>query len=727
MKSPDDIRILEIRTLRGPNRWTYRQVIEALIDIGALEDFPSDKLPGFTDRLVAWVPSLIEHRCSYGERGGFLRRLEEGTWPCHILEHLTLELLNLSGIPGGFGKARETPRRGIYKVIVRAHHDGIARAALAEARMLLLAAVEDRPYDMKATLKRLRRMVDRQWLGPSTGCIVDAADDRDIPITRLNEGNLVQLGHAAAQRRIWTAETDLTNAIAEGISRDKDLTKRLLASVGVPVPEGEYVRSPAQARQVAESLGFPVVVKPFDGNHGRGVFTNLRTGDEVETAYATALEEGSGVLVERFIRGYEHRLLVVAGRMVAAARGDLAFVVGDGAATIEQLIESQLNASPLRGTSEDAPLNPVKIDAAARLELAHQGLHAASVLAKGQRVLIQRNGNVAIDCTEEVHPTTAALVALAARVVGLDIAGIDLVAEDISRPLDTQGGAVVEVNAGPGLLMHIRPAEGTPRPVGEAIVGHLFPEGADGRIPIVGITGHRGTTPVALLVAHLLRGTGKVVGAATAEGLTVGARTVRAGDSTGWDAGRGILLNRMVEAAVFENPPRMMAEVGLVYDRCLVGVVTSLDPTVAYEDLFIEAGDDLFSVLRTQVDVVLAHGAAVLNADDECVREMAGLCDGEIVFYAREAGSPQIAAHRAQGRRAVFGRGRDLILAVGASETVLPGLLAARDADTLLPAAAAAWAMGIEPGAIISGIESHRPDTPSAPAQETRARHAAAR
>lgn len=727
MKSPDDIRILEIRTLRGPNRWTYPQVIEALIDIGELEDFPSNTLPGFTDRLVAWLPSLAEHRCSYGEPGGFVRRLEEGTWPCHILEHVTLELQNLSGMPGGFGKARETAKRGVYKVIVSAYHDGIARSALAEARVLLLAAIEDQPYDMKATLKRLRRMVDRQWLGPSTGCIVEAAERRKIPITRLNEGNLVQLGHAAAQRRIWTAETDRTSAIAEGISRDKDLTKQLLASVGVPVPEGEYVRSAAQARQAAESLGFPVVVKPFDGNHGRGVFTNITTGDEVETAYATALEEGTGVLVERFIRGYEHRLLVVAGRMVAAARGDLAFVVGDGRSTIEQLIESQLNASPLRGTSEDAPLNPVRIDAAARLELAHQGLHAASVLADGHRVLIQRNGNVAIDCTEEVHPTTAALVALAARVVGLDIAGIDLVAEDISRPLDAQGGAVVEVNAGPGLLMHIRPVESAPRPVGEAIVAHLFPEGVDGRIPIVGITGYGGTTPVARLVAHLLRGTGKVVGAATADGLSVGARTLRAGDCTGWDAARGILLNRMVEAAVFENPPRMMAAEGLVYDRCLVGVVTSLDPSVAYEDLCIEAGDGIFGVLRTQVDVVLAEGAAVLNADDERVREMAGLCDGEIVLYARDGACAPIAAHLGEGRRAVFARGRDLVLAVGHSETVLPGLLAGHHADAVLPAAAAVWAMGFEPGAILSGIESHRPESPHAPARGEREPMAASR
>jgi cyanophycin synthetase len=721
MTSPGDIRILEIRTLRGPNRWTYPQVIEALVDIGALEDHPSNTLPGFVDRLVAWVPNLIEHRCSYGERGGFVRRLQEGTWPCHIMEHVTLELQNMAGMPGGFGKARETSERGVYKVIVSAYQDQIARAALQEARELLLAAIEDRPYDLGATMKRLRRMVDRLWLGPSTACIVEAAEQRRIPITRLNEGNLVQLGHGANQRRIWTAETDRTSAIAEGISKDKDLTKQLCASVGVPVPEGEFVRSAAQAREVAASLGFPVVVKPYDGNHGRGVSTNLMSGDEVEVAYATAMEEGSGVLVERFIRGYEHRLLVVAGRMVAAARGDLAFVIGDGRQTIQQLIDSQLNASPLRGSAEDSPLNPVRIDTAARLELARQGLDGTSVLPAGQRVLIQRNGNVAIDCTDEVHPTTARLVALAARVVGLDIAGIDLVAEDISAPLAGQGGAVVEVNAGPGLLMHLKPAEGAPRPVGGAIVDHLFPPGDAGRIPIVGIAGFTGTTELARLIAHLMRATGKRLGVATRDGLRVGSRTIRTDDATGWDAARGLLMNRTVEAAVFENPPRVMAAEGLAYDRCLVGVVTTLDPEAAFDDLRIEAGDPVWGVLRTQVDVVLPEGTAVLNADDERVADMGRLCDGHVILYGRDGAAATIVAHRGTGRRAVFARGADVVLADAREELVLPGLLVGEQAEVTLAAAAAAWAMSFSPQSIRAGIESYRENAATPAAQPAHA------
>jgi cyanophycin synthetase len=712
MTSPGDIRILEIRSLKGPNRWTYRPVLEVLIDIGALEDYPSNTLPGFVDRLKSWLPGLIEHRCSYGERGGFLRRLDEGTWPGHILEHVTLELQTLAGLPAGFGKARETEIRGVYKVIIRAWHDEVARAALLDARELILAAIEDRPFDVPASVKALRRKVDRLCLGPSTASIVDAADDRDIPFIRLNDGNLVQMGYGAKQRRIWTAETSFTSAIAEGISRDKDLTKQLLRPVGVPVPEGEYVRSAQEARDTAEQIGYPVVVKPYDGNHGRGVFTNLQTGDEVEAAYHTALEEGSGVIVERFIRGYEHRLLVVAGKLVAAARGDLAFVTGDGRASIDELIASQLNSDPRRGSNENQPLNPVRLDSAARLELARQGLSGESILPEGERVLIQRNGNVAIDCTDEVHPGTATLVALAARTVGLDIAGIDLVTQDISRPLADQGGAVVEVNAGPGLLMHIRPAEGKARPVGAAIIEHLFPLGESGRIPIIGITGHDDTGLLAQLITRLLQSTGQCVGSATRNGLIIGERTARRSRADDWDSAHKLLLNRAIDMAVIENSPRQIAEVGLAYDRCLVGVVTSLDTAQAMEDLHIVTPKQIFGVLRCQIDVVLREGASVLNADDPEVAEMAELSDGQVIFYGQDASNPVIQQHLAHGRRAVLASGEHAVLTVGREQTRLDGLLGAAPPAAMLPAIAVAWSMGFTPeqtrSVLITAVQGQR-------------------
>ncbi|MBU68106.1 MAG: cyanophycin synthetase [Cupriavidus sp.] len=716
-----DIEIFDVMSLRGPNMWTYRPVLEAWVDIGELEDFPSNKIPGFYERLSTWLPTLIEHRCSPGVRGGFLMRLKEGTWPGHILEHVTLELQNLAGMPGGFGKARETPVRGVYKVIVRAWHEEVTRAALFTARDLVMAAIEDRPFDVPAAVDNLRRLVDEHCLGPSTACIVDAADDRDIPSIRLSDGNLVQLGYGVRQRRIWTAETDRTSAIAESISRDKDLTKSLLESCGVPVPEGRMVDSPADAWDAAESIGVPVVVKPYDGNHGRGVFTNLMTREEVETAYGVAIEEGNGVIVERFIPGNEHRLLIVGGRMVACAMGETASVVGDGKHTIDELIESQINSDPRRGSTEDHPLNRVRLDSAARLELKRQGYaDGSAVPAEGRTVLIQRNGNVAFDVTDRVHPSVAAHAALAARVVGLDIAGVDLVAEDISRPLAEQRGAVVEVNAGPGLLMHIKPAAGEPRPVGRAIVDHLFANRNgvedDGRIPVVGITGTNGKTVVAKLVARLLQLSGKHTGLACSDGLFLDRRQVEPGgrgEKASWEAGHRILMNRAVEAAVFENDSGMILSQGLPYDRCQVGVVTNFGQPDHLGDYYVEDEDRMYNVLRTQVDVVLKTGTAVLNAADARLVEMAELCDGDVIFFSLSADLPAIAAHRAAGKRAVFVRDGKVVLATGASETALTDVSAipltyagrvAFQIENVLAAVATGWALGISNDLIRAGI-----------------------
>ncbi|CAG2132922.1 Cyanophycin synthetase [Cupriavidus campinensis] len=714
-----DIEIFDVMSLRGPNMWTYRPVLEAWVDIGELEDFPSNKIPGFYERLSAWLPSLIEHRCSIGERGGFLQRLKEGTWPGHILEHVTLELQNLAGMPGGFGKARETPVRGVYKVIVRAWHEEVTRAALFTARDLVMAAIEDRPFDVPEAVDNLRRLVDEHCLGPSTACIVDAADDRDIPSIRLSDGNLVQLGYGARQRRIWTAETDRTSAIGESISRDKDLTKTLLESCGVPVPEGRMVESPEDAWDAAERIGVPVVVKPYDGNHGRGVFTNLMTREEVETAYSVAIDEGNGVIVERFVPGNEHRLLVVGGRLVAAAMGETASVVGDGTSTIDDLIESQINSDPRRGSTEDHPLNRVRLDSAARLELKRQGLEDGdSVAPAGKTILIQRNGNVAFDVTDRVHPSVAAHAALAARVVGLDIAGVDLVAEDISRPLADQRGAIVEVNAGPGLLMHIKPADGTPRPVGPAIVDHLFPAAKDGsaddgRIPVVGITGNNGKTVVAKLVARLLQLSGKHTGLACSDGLFLDRRQVETGDQANWEAGHRILMNRAVEAAVFENDSGMILSQGLPYDRCQVGVVTNFAQPDHLGDYYVEDEDRMYNVLRTQVDVVLDNGVAVLNAGDARLVEMAELCDGDVVFFGLTADLPAIAAHRAAGKRAVFVRDGKVVMATGQSElpltdvSAIPLTYAGRVAfqiENVLAAVATGWALGISNDLIRAGV-----------------------
>lgn len=711
------MKFLKVMSLQGPNIWTYRPVLEAWVDIGALEDSPSNTIPGFYERLSSWLPSLIEHRCGIGERGGFLQRLREGTWAGHILEHVTIELQNMVGMQTGFGKARETSTRGVYKVAVRSRNEELSRACMNAARDLVMAAIEDRPFDVPATVAHLKEMADSLCLGPSTACIVDAATNRNIPSLRLTDGNLVQLGYGINQQRIWTAETGHTSAIAESISSDKDLTKSLLQACGVPVPEGQLVDSPAEAWEAAEDIGVPVVVKPRDGNHGRGVSTELMTREEVETAYSLALNEGSGVIVERFVRGHEHRVLVVGGRVVAVTRGEAVTIVGDGHSTIAELIDTQVNTDPRRGEAEDFPLDLILLDdgTAIRFELQRQGFEPGSIPPQGQVVMIQRNGNVAFDVTDNIHPSVAATASLAARVVGLDIAGIDLVAEDISRPLAEQRGAIVEVNAGPGLLMHLKPIEGTPRPVGQAIVDTLFPKAESGRIPIAGITGTNGKTVVSRLVAWLLHLHGKHAGVACSDGLYLDRRLVEKGDRATWKAAHKILMNPMVDAAVFETDSQSILSEGLAYDRCHVAVVTNIDQADHLGEYYIETPEKMYDVMRTLVDVVLPEGAAVLNARDPLVAEMASLCDGAVIFFGLDPDSPVMAKHLAAGGRAIFVRDGHIALATGMFEVLLGAVTAIPlthegrvpfQIENVLAAAGAAWALGIPHELIRAGIET---------------------
>ena len=715
-----DIKFLAIRHLRGPNLWTYRPVIEAVVDIGELEECPSNTLPGFVDRLKAQLPSLIEHRCSYGERGGFLRRLEEGTWPAHILEHVSLELQNLAGMSGGFGKARQTPIRGVYKVVIRAWHEDVSRACLEAGRELVLAAINNTPFAVDSCVEALRELAERKLLGPSTACIVDAATskERRIPAMRLlPTGNLVQLGYGAHSRRIWTAETDRTGAIAETISRDKDLTKSMLASCGVPVPAGRVVENAADAWEAAQDIGLPVVVKPCDGNHGRGVFTRLTTRAEIESAYPVARAEGSGVIVERFVLGDEHRLLVVGGKLVAAAKGEAVFVLTDGRSSVHELIEAQINSDPRRGDAEEYPLDKITLDegSVALHEITRQGLTPDTVAPAGHEIFIVRNGNHTRDLTGEVHPSIAQTAVLAARIVGLDIAGVDLVCENIAEPLDEQGGAIVEVNAGPGLLMHLKPSSGVAQPVGQAIVEHLFPNGNDGRIPVVGVTGSYGKTTVCHLIARLLTLTGKHTGLASSKGLYFDHRASEQGDCAHWDAARRVLMNRAVEAAVFENGSDAILQDGLAYDRCQIGVVTNFDASRHTGRHYIETAEHVFTVLRTQIDLVLPTGCAVLNANEPTLVEMAALCDGEVIYFALDADLPTIVAHRKLGLRAVIVRHGQILLVCGDEETSLAKLKdiplaesgrSRQQTENVLAAVAAAWALAISPDIIRTGIET---------------------
>ncbi|NCW77177.1 MAG: cyanophycin synthetase [Oxalobacteraceae bacterium] len=712
--SPLEIRLLKTTYLRGPNMWTYREVVETWLDLGVLEEWPSNKLPGFVDRLLAVLPQVAAHRCGVGTDYGFLKRLREGTWMGHVMEHVIIELLELSGMEAGFGQTRETTRSGVYRMVFKVPDETVGRTALAAGHELMHAVLNERPFDVEPWLAKIRKAIDECYLGPSTAHIVASASKRKIPHIRLNKGSLVQLGYGARQNRIWTAETDLTSAIAEGIAGNKDMTKRLLSSCGVPTPQGVVVHSPEEAWAEAQEIGLPVVVKPRDGNRGRGVMLNLQNEEEVIAAYHVARAEDIDVIVERYIEGNEHRVLVVGGKAIAVSRGESVWVTGDGQSTVEQLVDLQVNSDPRRGNADIHPLETLipRQNSVIQANLQRQRLNLDSVPETGRRVLIVGNGNHSIDCTDQIHPEVAHACALAARIIGLDIAGIDLVCQDIGQALEQQRGAVVEVNAGPGLLMHLKPAQGKPQPVGDAIVGHLFPETEDGRIPIVGVSGSRHTTAIARLVAWLLQVAGYQAGVACRDGLFVGARQLEKQDAAHWEPGQRLLINRNVEAAVFENDPISLLTEGLAYDRCQIGIVTDSLPVPGLDEQLMTEPEHRFKIMRTQVDVVLPSGTAVLNAADATVLEMAELCDGEVLLYAADANHEALQKHREAGKRVLFLRDGTLVQADGSLSfdlvrlSELPAAVRDLAPDVLLAAIGAALSIDIDIQTILTGLNT---------------------
>ncbi len=708
--------IRKVLALRGPNIWSRHTVLEAWVDLGALKEISSADIPGFNDRLMSWLPTMIEHRCSVGERGGFFQRLRWGTYLAHILEHTTLELQSMCGTPVGYGRARETSEEGLFKVAIRYQDETLARNCLETARELLMSAVFDLPFDIESHLKRLRELADRVCLGPSTTAIVEAARARNIPFRRLNTGSLVQFGQGKKQRRIWTAETDFTSAIAESIAQDKQLTKMMLSAAGIPVPDGREVEDDADAWEAAKSIEAPVVVKPVDGNHGRGVFMDLTEEAQVRRAFHEALKEGSGVIVERFASGSEHRLLVVGKKLVAAAAGDAAAVCGDGTHSIRELIELQLNSDPRRGEDETKPLDSVRITALTIVALANQGYEPESIPKPGVNVIVRRNDNLSRDVTDLVHPSIAEHAVLAAQVIGLDIAGIDLVTQDISRPLEEQGGVIVEVNAGPGLLMHLKPETGRPRPVGEAIIDHLFPDSADnGRIPVVSVTGTNGKTTVARLVTALLKASGRTVGLACTDGIFIDGRAIDLGDCAGPRSARNVLLNPTLDAAVFEAARGGILREGLGFDKCDVAIVTNIGQADHLGQHYIDSARDMFKVKRTPVDVVMPTGTAVLNATDPLVVEMQELSAGSVTFFAIDPLHPVIQEHLTNGKRVVFVKNSHVIFAEKDQEIALVALedlpcthggRVGFQIENVLAAAAAGWALGLSQSDIRTGLQS---------------------
>jgi cyanophycin synthetase len=661
------MQIQQLRALKGPNIWANFPVLEAVVDLGRFEELPTNKLPGFTDRLMACLPGLIEHRCSVGERGGFLQRLREGTWLGHVLEHVTLELQSMAHLPVGFGRARGTGEHGVYKVVVRCDEPVFGEECLKAGRELILAAVEGRTFGLEAELVRLKELAEKVCLGPSTQAIVSAAQERGIPYLRLTErSNLVQLGYGKAQRRIWTAETDGTAAVAESIAQDKELTRTLLRSVGVSVPEGRVVKTREDAWSAASELGLPVVVKPQDGNWGRGVSIRLEDRAAVEAAFQIAANEGSGVVVERFVPGSQYRVLVVGDRAVAAAGGEAEHVVGDGVHTITELVE-RMNQDPSRGASTSHVLTKLVLDDISLELLRRQGFTPKSVPAAGRVAVIHYNGDLTVDVSERLSPDIAASCVLAARTVGLDIAGMDIIAEDISRSLESQGGAVIEVNASPSLVMHLKPLQGKPRPVGEAIVDHMFGAGQTGRVPLVAIAGSRRAEIVSELVGRLVTGAGYHVGHVDGQGVRVADHWLERGDVARAAGARRLLMNPFANAFVFAVTEKSVLEEGVAFDRCQVAIVT--DVVEPAQNPAHEGPSHAWRALRTPLDVVLPSGVTVLNADDAAAVRMAEHKKSKLVYFAERLDAAPLAAHLAEGGLAiVFEQGR-AVLQQGATRT----------------------------------------------------------
>lgn len=709
-----DLEICEINLLRGPNVWANYPVLEAWVDLGSLNDASSDEVPGFNERLKSWLPGLIEHRCSVGERGGFFQRLDRGTYPAHVLEHVTLELQTMAGHHLGFGKARATPVAGIYKVVLRYLDEVLVVACLRCARELLLAAYRGEPFDVAAEVARLRAIALRVALGPSTMAIVNAARDRGIPWRRIREDiSLVQLGHGAQQRRVWTAETDRSGAISEYIAHDKDLTRMLLRQAGVPVPLGRKVDDPDDAWDAAESMDIPVVVKPLDANHGRGVFINLISETQVRNSFGYALEEGGGVVVEKFVPGTDHRLLVVGSRMIAASKGYPAVVVGDGCHTIRKLVISQLHTSVQTGRPDECPwskIDDADWETAVLLDLEDQGFSLDSVPRDGERVMVARFSTWCIDVTDEVHPSIRAHAVTAASVAGLDICGVDVVCRDISVPLEKQEGAIVELNASPNLLMFLQPAMGAVRPVGEAIIDMLFPDGRDGRIPTIGVTGTLGKTTAIRLLARLLQADGLCVSVASSDGIRIGQRVSQAGDGDRLAGAHGILLHPWTQVAICEAGAEHVLSDGLGFDRVSVGVVLNVGDT-HLGHAHIETLDEMGVAKRCIVDVVLPTGTAVLNADDALVAAMADKCKGTVMFFTCDTNNPIAAAHRIAGGRVVWLQDGEIYLSEGTAARALYPLAdvempegGERHAVPILAAVAAAWAHGLPEACIAGGL-----------------------
>jgi cyanophycin synthetase len=709
--------VSRIRALRGANLWSHHTSIEAIVTCTS-EECDIANLPGFEARLRDRFPQYSPFKPEIRH---------EPISMAYVMELAALNLQAHAGCPVTFSRTTATLETGVFQVVVEYTEESVGRLAFKFAEQLCVAALTDQPFDLPAALDELRELDEDVRLGPSTGSIVRAAVARNIPYRRLTDGSLVTFGWGSKQRRIQAAEIDRTSAIAEAIAQNKELTKKLLAAAGVPVPGGRAVEDVEDAWKVACEIGLPVVVKPKDGNQGKGVTVNVTTREQLIGAYAAAKEFRDNVMVESYIPGDDFRLLVVGGKLAAAARRDPPQVVGDGKHTVRELVE-QVNQDPRRGSGHATSLTKIRFDDIALSSLSSQGFTAESVPAKGKRVRLRNNANLstggsATDVTDDVHPEVAARAVAAAQMVGLDICGVDVVCESVLKPIEEQGGGIVEVNAAPGLRMHLSPSFGKGRAVGEAIISAMYADDDDGRIPVVAVTGTNGKTTTVRLIAHMFAQSGLRVGMTNTDGVYVDGKRIDTGDCSGPRSARNVLAHPDVDAAVFETARGGILREGLAFDCCQVAVVTNIGSGDHLGLNYITTIEDLAVLKRVIVQNVSDSGVAVLNAADPIVAGMAENCRGTVTFFACDRKQPLMTTHRAQGHRVVYIDGDHLVAVEGKFQhkIALANVPVTRNGtigfqvENVMAAVAAAWGANVEWDDIEQGLKTFGSDASAVP------------
>ena len=659
------MKILSINAMRGPNYWSVRRhkLIVMVLDLEEMEELPSNKIDGFKDRLETMFPTMYEHRCSVGSAGGFFQRVEEGTWMGHIIEHIALEIQTLAGMDVGFGRTRGYGEHGVYNVVFAYMEEKVGRFAAESAVRICEALIKGETYDLDDDIQEMRELREAERLGPSTGSIVEEAVSRGIPWIRLNKYSLCQLGYGANQKRIQATVTSETSSIGVEIACDKEDTKYLLEQAEVEVPKGEIIRRESSLEDACRYVGYPLVIKPVDGNHGRGITVDIQNYEDALEAFRNAKESSrSGVIiVEKFVTGEDYRLLVINNVLVAAAKRTPAHVIGDGKSTVQELID-KVNSDPRRGYGHENVLTQITVNDLTKTIIKDAGYNLESVIANDEMLMLKDTANLSTGGTAEdvldiVHPANVSMAERISKIIDLDICGIDIMTTDISKPLSETGGAVLEVNAGPGFRMHLSPTSGLPRNVAAPVIDKLFPRGQTGRIPIIAVSGTNGKTTTTRLIAHIAKLNGHRVGYTTSDGVYIQNRLLMTGDCTGPASTEFVLKDPTVNFAVLECARGGLLRAGLGFKKCDIGIVTN----VAADHLGlkgIHTIEQLAKVKGVIPETVLPDGYAILNADDDLVYDMRRTVDCNVALFSMDENNPRIKAlQRMGGITAVYENG----------------------------------------------------------------------